>query len=128
MNRIKNILLVLVLILVVAGCSDRGKEKEFNGVQLFYKPEITEAQADALGKYLIASGFADGKKKTVQITKPKDVYQFRMVVAQGYEKDEEYADIVKKFAGLISEDVFSRQKVEIHLCDKYLKTLRVIPM
>ncbi len=128
MKNLAKIFFIATIIFVAAGCSDRGKEKEFKGVQLFYKPEITEAQVDALGKYLIASGFADGKKKTVQITKPKDVYQFRMVIAEGYEKDEEYADIVKKFAGFISEEVFSRQKVEVHLCDKYLKTLRVIPM
>ena len=124
---LKSILIITMLSTFLSSCSSKyGKEKNFNGVQLFYTSKVTEAQADKLGKYLISGGFADGEKKTVQITKTGNTFEFRMVVKKGIDRDEEFTQIFKSYASELSKNVFDDEPVEIHLCDENLKTLRVV--
>lgn len=104
------------------------KEKNFNGVQLFYTSAITEAEADSLGNFLISSEFADGDEKTIQLNKTGNTYEFRMVVKKGIEQDQEYTELGKALASEISEGVFNGQQVDVHYCDENLNTLRVLPM
>jgi hypothetical protein len=124
----KNLFFFLLLLgsMALSSCNSYGSEKDFNGVQLFYTSSVTEAEADKFGKFLIDSEFADGDKKTVQINRKDDIFQFRMVVKKGLEKDEDYSEIAKTFAAAISEQIVEGGKVEIHFCDEYLKTLKVI--
>jgi uncharacterized lipoprotein NlpE involved in copper resistance len=120
--------LLVFCITSLVGCNTNGKEKTFNGVQLFYTSEITEAEADKLGAFLIDSEFADGEDKTVQITKNGNTYEFRMAVKKGLENDQEFAPIFKQFAADISKNVFNNVQVDLHACDEYLNTLRVYIM
>lgn len=112
----------------ISSCKSYGAEKTYNGVQLFYTDEITEKQADKLGNYLIESEFANGEFKTVQMTKTGNTYEFRMVVKKGIDKDPEYCELGKLMAGELSENVFDGEKVNLHFCDEYLKTLKVLTM
>ena len=114
--------------LKVFASDDLGKEKDFNGVQLFYTKDITIAQVDSLGNYLVSAKFANGKGKTVQITKKENTYQFRFVVKQGIDKDPDYLKNAKTFASDLSAHVFGNAPVEVDLCDAYLTTLEVVPM
>lgn len=109
-------------------CASNGKEKTFNGTQLFYTDQITDQQADALGNYLVSSEFADGEYKTVQITKEGNTYQFRMVVKIGIDSDPLFMNIARGYGVEISNTVFNGAQLEVHFCDDDLKTLRVIPM
>ena len=116
-----------VLAFVLSSCGDNhGKEKDFKGVQLFYTEAVTEAEADALGDYLIESEFADGEEKTVQLNKTGKTYEFRMVIKKGVEKDPEYINLAKTYAAELSANVFNGKPVEIHLCDEALKTIQVV--
>ena len=126
MKYLNSLLLIAAFLLV--GCTDYGKEKTFNGVQLFFTADITDAEADQLGQYLIQSEFADGEEKTVQLAKTGSTYEFRMVVKKGLENDEEYAQVFKQFAADISQNVFNGAQVDLHACDETLETLRVFPM
>ena len=110
------------------GDDDYGTEKSFDGVQLWYTSIITEKEADAMGNYLIESGFSDGMEKTVQLNKSGNTYEFRMVVKTGIEQDQEYAELGKLLATEISTFVFNREPVDVHFCDENLKTLRVLLM
>lgn len=126
-NIIRSFLMFAMLSTLIYSCSSGfGKEKKFNGVQLFYTSKITEAQADKLGNYLVTGGFADGEYKTVQITKTGNTFEFRMIVKEGIEKDVEYIEVFKSFARELSQNVFNGEQVDIHLCNDKLKTLRVI--
>jgi hypothetical protein len=107
---------------------DYGTEKSFDGVQLWYTSIITEKEADAMGNYLIESGFSDGMEKTVQLNKSGNTYEFRMVVKTGIEQDQEYAELGKLLATEISTFVFNREPVDVHFCDENFKTLRVLLM
>ncbi|MFD3407587.1 hypothetical protein SKC37_02870 [Aquirufa sp. HETE-83D] len=119
---------ILFTSLTLVSCDSGDKEKNFNGVQLFYTSAVTEAEADSLGSFLISSEFADGGEKTVQLNKSGTTYEFRMVVKKGIEQDQEYTELGKALASEISAGVFNGQQVDVHYCDENLNTLRVLPM
>lgn len=105
-----------------------GTLLNFNNGELFYTAGVSKEDAENLGKYLVDEGFFDGVKKTVQIAKKGDTYLFRMVVKKGKETDESYLKIVRSFAGELSEKIFHRSPVAIHLCDASLETLKAVEM
>jgi len=112
---------------VLSSCgADYGKQKNFKGTELFYTDAVTEAEADALGAYLIESEVADGEEKTVQLNKTGKTYEFRMVIKKGVEKDPEIISLFKVYANELSENVFKGAPVEIHLCDDELETIQVV--
>lgn len=120
-------ILMLTALAASLSCTSYGKEKEFNGVQLFYTDGVSETEADMIGNYLVEQQFADGNRKSVQLNKNGSTFEFRMVVQKGFENDPDYCDLVGQFASDLSV-LLGGQKVEIHLCDEYLQTLKAIPM
>ncbi len=128
----KRNLMLIVMAVIFAGlisCSNYGEKLMFDKTEVYYTDKVTETEANDFGKYLQDNEFTDGDDtKTVQLTKDGDTYQFRMVVKEGYEDDEDYEVIAETFAYNISEDVFDGEDVEIHLCDDNLKTLKVVKM
>jgi hypothetical protein len=119
---------ILLGLLFVSSCSNYGKEKRFNGTQIFYTSAVSENDVDKLITYLVNSEFIDGGEKTVQLNKSGNTYEFRMVVKKGIEQDQEYKDLGKIMGAEISQNVFEGQNVDVHFCDDKLKTLVVLPM
>jgi len=119
----------LVFLLTLAcdnlGTLNLGTKKTFNGYEIYYTSAVTEKEADKLGAWLIANEWADGERKTAQLTKTGKTYEFRMVVKKGIEQDQEIIDQFKLVAYHLRE-VFDGQAVDIHLCDERLNTLRVV--
>lgn len=129
MNKIVYRLVIITIFMALAcssGQSSYGKLKNFKGVQLYYTNAVTEKQADALGEYIISSGFADGSPKTVQLAKTGKTFEFRMVIKKGIEKDDEFITIFKQLASELSNDVFDGDQVDVHLCNDQLETIRVV--
>jgi|GEM_PF-5163060 len=118
--------LVFVAIAWSVWLPDPGTRLTFNGGELFYTNKTTKAEATRLGNYLVKTGFFNGDFKSVQLTREGRWYQVRMVVKTGNENDLQFLELVKVFATELSREVFDGQPVEIHLCDPYFKTLRVV--
>ena len=125
-NFITTILVLTVLMAVGLACGSYGTKLDFNGGELYYTDNVTEADAKKLGDYLVKSGFFDGRKITVQLDKSGSTYQFRMFVVKEKQNDDATMILMKAFAGEISEDVFNDAPTELHICDDQLKTLRVL--
>jgi len=106
--------------------SQYGVKLIFNAGELYYTQPVTRFEAEKLGQYLVQAKFFDGTRKSVQIKKSGQTYQFRLVVKEGYDRNEEYIGQVKEFSAELSEGVFDNAPVDIHLCDSYLKTQRVV--
>ena len=121
----KNVIILLFTLLFI-GCGDYGTLLEFNGGELYYTSSVSERDAYKLGEYLVESGFFDGQGKTIQLNKTGDTYEFRMVIKTGIEKDEEFIQLFKMMCIELSDYVFNGNTVDIHLCDEYLNTLRVV--
>src|SRR5215204_5433452 len=106
-NTITTALVLTVLLTIGLACSSYGTKLDFNNGELYYTDKVTETDAKKLGDYLVKSGFFNGKKITVQLDKAGATYQFRMVVLPEKQTDETTLELMKSFAGEISEDVFS---------------------
>lgn len=122
------ILIGCLLTGLMIGCDSYGTKLDFNGGELYYTKNTTEADAKKLGDYLVKGKYFDGEKKTVQLDKSGDTYQVRMVVKEGTEKDEKNVALFQVIANDISKNVFGGAKTEIHLCDDHLKTQKVVSM
>ncbi|HEY0461483.1 MAG TPA: hypothetical protein VGC97_20270 [Pyrinomonadaceae bacterium] len=125
-NFITTALVLTVLLAVGLACTGHGTKLEFNGGELYYTDNVTETEAKKLGDYLVEAGFFSGKKITVQLDKPGSIYQFKMVVVPEKQKDEATAELMKSFAGELSENVFDNAPTEAHICDEQLKTIKVL--
>jgi hypothetical protein len=125
-NFITTVLVLTILLTVGLACSSYGTKLEFNNGELYYTDNVTETDARKLGDYLVKAGFFDGKKITVQLDKAGSTYQFRMVVVKEKQNDDATMEIMKTFAGEISDKVFNGAPTELHICDDQLKTIRVI--
>lgn len=126
-SRLALVLAAVFSMLMLSGCGQGyGKLLEFNKGQLYYTPNVTAAEADKLGQYLVSCSFFDGNEKSVQLNKSGDTYEFRMVVKKGMQEDADYVALCKQMCAELSSEVFSGAKVDIHLCDERLETLRVV--
>ena len=121
------IILIGIALLRLASCHDYGKKLTFNGGDLYYTSQVTEADAQKLGNYLVKEKFFDGTKKTVQLNKNGETYEFRMVMIKDAEKAPNTVETFTAVSKELSENVFNGGKVVVHLCDDHLKTLRAIP-
>lgn len=124
----KKIFTILALVTLFMSCSNYGEKLEFDGTEVYYTKGIEKAEATKLGQYLISSKFADGRKKSVQLTKDEETnrYNFRMVTAEKAAKDSTYNFIFKLMARQISDSVFDGKPVDFHVCDNTFNTLKVL--
>lgn len=106
--------------------SPYGRRLLFNGGEVYYQPPVTEQQARRLGGYLVAAHVFDGTRKTVQLAQPGNTLQFRLVVKEGLEPDQEKVEQVRRFGLELSRQVFDGAPLEIHLCDQRLNTLTTL--
>ncbi len=131
------VLILFAVVLMGVGCVSRqpvrwGKVLQYKGGSLFYTSKVTEEEARRLGDYLLKAGLFQADEPTVaQLTKKGEVYQLRVVVKNGIienDRPAEETDPVEAaglLAGDISKEVFKGAKVEWHICDDKLKTLRI---
>lgn len=121
------IVLIGIALLKISSCNNYGKKLTFNGGELYYTSQVTEAETKKLGEYLVKEKFFDGTRKTVQLNKNGETYEFRMVMIKDGEKAPNTVETFTAASKELSENVFNGAKVVVHLCDDHLKTLRVIP-
>lgn len=124
-------LFTFMFLVLLSGCSgsDYGTKLDFaENNELYYTENVTLEEAQALGDYLVEQAFftSGGNGITVQLNKATDIYEFRMVVVEGAEKDQDTLDSMKLFANELSQDVFNGKSLNIHLCDNTLTTLKVV--
>ena len=122
---ISGIVAVAILLFVGLACNQYGTKLEFNGGELYYTTNVTEAETKKLGEFLVKEGFFDGVKKTVQLDKSGSTYQFRMVVQKEKQNDPGTLEVMKTFAKEVSAGVFNNAPTELHVCDDSLKTLHI---
>jgi len=102
-----------------------GERLEFKAGELYYTPAVTEDEANALGEYLVENEFFNDDPKTVQLNKSDGIYEFRMVVKQGFDPGIMEMIDFRQFAKQVSDGVFDSQPVDIHMTDMSLHTLKI---
>ena len=127
MKKVKGLLVVAVIFVVYWFFlrTDYGEKLEFNATDVYYTELVTEQEAQKLGEYLIESEFADGREKSVQLSKRDSVYLFRMVVMDGVTEDSTNDITFEAMALTLSWNVFDNAPVELEACSNTFETLRV---
>ncbi|MCH2195544.1 hypothetical protein [Kordia sp.] len=115
--------ILLLLLTLIAACTNYGEKKVFDGTEIYYKDGVTEVEADKLGESLMDSGFTNGELKSVQFLKEGDKYIFKMVVKEQFLEDNSLSHVFKFFPREISE--YMDLSIDLHLCDSHFNTLQI---
>jgi hypothetical protein len=102
-----------------------GERLEFLAGELYYADGVTEAEAVALGEYLVKAEFYDDTPKTVQLKKRDSVVEFRFVIRDDLDPNDLPLSLLRTFAAELSEGVFESAPVEVHATDASLETLKI---
>ena len=125
----KAIFFLIIPILIASGevyGQSYGRLIEYGENELYYTSSVTSREAHKLGDYLVEQEFFSDQGVAVQLNKDRNTYEFKMVIKEGLEQDPELIDIMKEFIRQLEKDVFDGSQVDIHLCDDYFNTLRVV--
>ncbi len=122
----RGILAVALLLPCVSGCG-YGPKVENANIEVYYKDGATKAEAERLAAYLTKLWAGPGDRRSVQLTKKGDSYQFRMVVKKEFQNNNEALQDLAFDAARVSRDVFAGAPVELHACDERLNTIKVVP-
>jgi hypothetical protein len=124
--------LLIIVPFLLSGCvldlfKPSSQKISYGDSELRYTEDITESLAQKAGDWLDGYGYWEGSAKTVELAKPDNTYQVRIVLADEASADD--ADVVSisgDIANMISSDVFDGAATEVHLCNTSLKTLKVV--
>lgn len=102
-----------------------GKKLQYGSMEIYYASGVTETEARAFGTYMRSNGW--GKKPcSIQLKRQKQTYEVRLVIDESYISDDEFVKSAEMLGRLVSSEVFGGSRVDVHLCDGALKTLRVV--
>jgi hypothetical protein len=98
-----------------------------NNLDIYYTENITRSEAKKLLDYLISEDFTDGSQEVgVRLDKTGKTYEFKVIVKKGLDTDPDFIKLAKTLSTEISNDVFGKAPVDIHLMDDNFKLLRVV--
>jgi len=123
--KVSTVLIVALIGYVVFTMEGYGEKLEFNGTDVYYTEMVNEAEAQKLGDYLVETEFADGRSKSVQLSKRDSTYLFRMVVMDGIVEDSTNDITFLAMTYALSLGVFDGDPVELEACNNTFETLRV---
>jgi hypothetical protein len=123
--------LVVLLPVLLTGCMlnlfNSKTKLTYNDSGLLYTKDVGKETASKVGDFLRDNGYFDGTAKTVEVAKPQDTYQVRLVLEDESAVDDE--DIISDcgvLATKLSSEVLNDAPVEVHLCDQKMKTIKVV--
>lgn len=121
----KTVLVLFFLVLLSPFAqADYGTKQMFKKGELYYKPPVTEEQSKKLGEFLLQQKyFDDDHVRTVQLLKENDVYLVKMVMSPSAVNMSPALALIRRD---ILQNVFPGQKLELHITDNALKTVKVI--
>lgn len=125
MHRFFAVLLVLLAVGGLAACNKHGKKLTFKKGEVYYKPPVTKAEASKLGEFLVKQRYFDNStRKSVQLLKSGSTYQVRFVVKKSILDKPKVVRSFKAIGAFVSGEVLNNAPVEVHFCDKNLKTFK----
>jgi hypothetical protein len=124
-----------VVLTTLFGGGMYGNEIKLNGgSQLFYTSSVKESEASPLAHWLNVYVLLDLKNplpvsspRSFQLSKKGSVYELRVCVQPGVEKNKEIVSAWRTASSLMSEEVFGKARVDVILCDEHLNTRLAVP-
>jgi hypothetical protein len=103
-----------------------AEKKMFMAGELYYTKNVTMSEVDKLGNFFVKEQMFDNTKKSIMFDKEDGVYIIKIVIKKGIESDMRYIMLLEMMAERTAK-ALGVKKLDFHLCDSSLNTLRVIP-
>ena len=110
--------LVFCSLLITAGCStDNYEKKQLNNGELYYSKNISQDRVDSLCDYTNQCAIFNDEVHLARLIKTDSTYELSLSVPPEMYNSEQYQSYAEVLAGQLSEDVFDKALVKIHLTD-----------
>lgn len=103
------------------------KSLKCKGGAIYYRSTVTADEAQRLRDFLERIDFFNPVQPAVEVEKEAGTYHFRLVVTDETHQDEEALVKCAVLAAGLSDEVFAGAAVEVHLCNRWLRTITVVP-
>jgi hypothetical protein len=123
----KHLIIILVISLSFFSCESYGEKAKSGYVEVYYETEALKNKATEIAKYLDKNEFSKDHTTSFKLTKDS-LYNVRMVVKEGAEKDASNDMTFMSIGYVLSMEVFNNQPINFMLCDNSFKTLKTIPI
>lgn len=123
---LKKWILILLTGFILSSCTSHGNVKEFDGLELFYQDDIEISEVDKLGNYLTKVNFTKGEGKSLQLLKTDTSFTLKMVVTEKTLKNDSALVRINDFHQALKQNLYTNTYFELHLCDKYFNTTKVL--
>jgi hypothetical protein len=114
-------------LLLLTDASNSCTVMKVNNADVYYTRAVSQAEAQALGDFLVRAKLFDGSQRSVQLTREGRTVQIRFPVNRGAEKDPACIALAREIATQAARDVFRGSPVEVDLCDANFNTLSALP-
>lgn len=104
----------------------QGGELKYGKASLKYAKSAGAAEAKRLGDFLVKEVMFGESALAAHLEKDGATWVLRLAASKDQQKDADYHAACKELAALIAKGVFGDAKVEIHICDGALKTVKVV--
>lgn len=109
---------VLCTILFLFGCSsDKYEKKQLDKGELYYDNTVSVDKVDLLGKYINQCAIFNDEVHKARLTKSDSTYEICLCVPPEMIHSDQYQNYAEILAMQLSDDVFDKSRVEIHLSD-----------
>lgn len=119
-------ILLISSTLLLLSCTSHGNVKTYDGLEIFFQENIDISDVDKLGDFLQEIDFTNGEKKSVQLLKTDTSYTLKMIVDKKILKNDSILANIKEFQSELKYSVFPNTYFELHLCDSYFETKKVL--
>ncbi len=110
--------LVFCSLLIAAGCStDNYEKRQLNDGELYYDKNISKDLVESLCNYTNQCAIFNDEVHLARLTKTDSAYELSLSVPPEMYNSEQYQSYAEVLAGQLSEDVFDKALVKIHLTD-----------
>lgn len=115
-----------LLVAFTAGCNDYGTKLDYNGSDVYYTKNVTEAEAKAVGDYLDKEGYFKSGRKSFRLDKDGNVYRFQIILDDNYKANELYPEGFKLTGARISHFALKDAPVAMVLSNNKFEELETI--
>lgn len=126
MTRGLTIAACLALVAVGNGCNDYGTKLDYDGSDVYYTKNVTEAEAKAVGDYLKGRGVFKDKKRSFRLDKDGDTYKFQIIVDEDYKSLNEYPEAFRITGARISHFALKDKPVAVVISSNRFKPFETL--
>lgn len=110
--------LVFCSLLITAGCStDNYEKRQLNDGELYYGKNISQDRVESLCNYTNQCAIFNDEVHLARLIKTDSTYELSLSVPPEMYNSEQYQSYAEVLAMQLSDDVFDKALVKIHLTD-----------